>query len=118
MRKVDNPFDCRGFGQAVKTARKKMGLTRAEFEEQYNIDERYLLEIENNGQHMSLQIFYELATIFSISVDEYFYPDTKPKKDSRRRKIDKILDALDNREMAIVEATVQGIHDSRNKAEA
>ena len=116
MRKVDRPFDCKGFGQAVKAARKKTGLTRAEFEEKYNIDERYLLEIENNGQHMSLQIFYELATIFSISVDEYFYPEAKPKKNSRRRKIDGILDTLNNREMAIVEATVQGIQSSRNVA--
>ncbi len=114
MRKVDNPFDCRAFGQAVKDARKKMGMTRAQFEDKYNIDERYLLEIENNGQHCSLQIFYELATIFSISVDEYFFPSSEQTKNSRRRRIDSLLDSLDNRELAIVEATVQGINTARD----
>ena len=58
MRKVTNPYDCRAFGRAVKEARTKLGLTRAEVEEMYNIDARYLLEIENRGQHTSFQIFY------------------------------------------------------------
>jgi len=113
MRKVINPFDCRPFGRAVKEARIKSGLTRAEVEERYNIDARYLLEIENKGQHMSLQIFYELATIFSISVDQFFFPEVEPAKNSQRKQLDSLLDTFDSREMAIVEATVQGIHNSR-----
>jgi transcriptional regulator with XRE-family HTH domain len=117
MRKVDNPFNFRDFGQAVKEARKKMGLTRAQFEDKYNIDERYLLEIENNGQHCSLQIFYELATIFSISVDEYFFPTSEQMKNSRRRRIDSLLDTFNNRELAIVESTVNGVNIARDIAE-
>ena len=30
---------------------------------------------ENDGQHPSLNAFYQMVTMFGISVDEYFYPD-------------------------------------------
>lgn len=113
MRKVTNPFDCRAFGRAVKDARTKSGLTRVEVESMHNIDARYLLEIENRGQHMSLQIFYELATIFSISVDQFFFPEAEPAKNSQRKQLDGLLDTFDSREMAIVEGTVQAIHNSK-----
>ena len=71
------------------------------------------MEIENNGQHMSLQIFYELATIFSVSVDQVFFPDVKPAKSSQRKRLDKLLDTLDHRELAVVESTAQGLHSAR-----
>jgi len=117
MRKITNPYDSRPFGRAVKAAREKLGLTRRQVEEKYDIDARYLLEIENKGQHMSLQLFYELATIFSVSVDQIFFPKAEQAKSSRRKQIDSLLDKLDDREMAIVEATIQGIHNSRNAGE-
>jgi len=117
IRKITNPYDCRPFGRAVKAAREKLGLTRRQVEEKYDIDARYLLEIENKGQHMSLQLFYELATIFSVYVDPIFFPEAEHAKSSRRKHIDSLLDKLDDREMAIVEATIQGIHNSRNAGE-
>jgi len=35
--------------EAVKAAREKLGLTRRQVEEKYDIDARYLLGIENKG---------------------------------------------------------------------
>lgn len=112
MRKVTNPFDCRAFGKAVKDARTKAGMTRAQVEEMYGIDARYLLAIENKGQSMSLQVFYELAKNFGVSVDRFFFPQDEA-KDERRLRLDSLLDTFDNREMAIIEATAQGIHTAR-----
>lgn len=43
---------------------------------------RYLVSIENEGQHPSLQVFYELVTFFDISVDQFFFPDKVPDKSS------------------------------------
>lgn len=62
---------------------------------------------------MSLQVFYELATIFSVSVDQFFFPETEPAKNSQRKQLDSLLDTFNSREIAIVEAVVQGIHNSR-----
>ena len=38
-------------------------------------DPRTIMYHENDGQHPSLNAFYQMVTMFGISVDEYFYPD-------------------------------------------
>ena len=38
------------------------------------IDPRYLTNIENKGQHPSLQVLYDLVSLLNVSVDEFFYP--------------------------------------------
>jgi transcriptional regulator with XRE-family HTH domain len=73
------------------------------------IDPRYLTNIENKGQHPSLQVFYKLMTLFNISIDQYFYPNVKQDKNTRRRQLDIILDSLDDNELIIMEATANGI---------
>ena len=45
-----------------------------------NIAPRYLVAIENDGQHPSLQVLYDLVNLFELSVDQYFHPDKKPEK--------------------------------------
>ena len=35
---------------------------------------RTIMYNENDGQHPSLNTFYQLVTMFDISVDQYFYP--------------------------------------------
>ena len=47
------------------------------------ISPRYLANIENNGQHPSLQIFFELMLRYHISVDQFLL-DTPPEKDTKR----------------------------------
>jgi transcriptional regulator with XRE-family HTH domain len=75
------------------------------------IDPRYLTNIENKGQHPSLQVFYKLVTLFNLSVDQFFYADAEPteSKSSRRRRLDSMLDGLGDTDLIIMEATAVGI---------
>ena len=60
MRKTEDKYDFRAFGLAIKAARMKQGLTREQVGAKIEIDPRYLTNIENKGQHPSLQdsLFY------------------------------------------------------------
>ena len=72
MRKKEDKYDFRALGFAIKEARKKRGLTREQVGAMIEIDPRYLTNIENKGQHPSLQIFFELIQRYHISVSHYF----------------------------------------------
>jgi transcriptional regulator with XRE-family HTH domain len=109
MRNKDELYDFRALGKAIKIARIKQGMTREDAAALIPIDPRYLTNIENKGQHPSLQVFYKLVTLFNLSVDQFFYPDTAPDKSTRRRQLDTILDCLDDKDLIIVEATTKGI---------
>ena len=74
MRKTEDKYDFRAFGLAIKAARMKQGLTREQVGAKIEIDPRYLTNIENKGQHPSLQVFYDLVTLLNVSVDEIFLP--------------------------------------------
>ena len=113
MRNKEELYDFRAFGLAIKDARTKRGMTRDQAAGIIHIDPRYLTNIENKGQHPSLQVFYKLVTLFQLSVDQFFYPDAEPDKSTRRRQLDDVLDGLDDNDLIIVEATVSGIHQAR-----
>ena len=55
MRKKEDKYDFRAFGLAIKEARLKRGLTREQVGALIEIDPRYLTNIENKGQHPSIQ---------------------------------------------------------------
>ena len=113
MRNKDELYDFRVLGQAIKTARLKQGMTRDEAAGKINIDPRYLTNIENKGQHTSLQIFYKLVTLFNISVDQFFYPNAEPVKSTGCRHLDTVLDMLDEKDLSIVEATATAIKNAK-----
>ena len=117
MRNKDELHDFRAFGLAIKEARTKQGMTRDDAAVLIPIDPRYLTNIENKGQHPSLQVFYKLVTIFNLSVDQFFYPNDMPFKTTRRKQLDSVLDSLDDRELIIVEATANGISQARKVEE-
>ena len=85
MRKKEDKYDFRAFGLAIKEARKKQGLTREQVGAMIEIDPRYLTNIENKGQHPSLQVLYDLVSLLNVSVDEFFLSSDNPVKSSRRR---------------------------------
>jgi transcriptional regulator with XRE-family HTH domain len=101
--------DMTAFGQAVKEARERKGLSREKLAEMLDLSPRYLMYIETRGQHPSLQKLYEIATFFDISVDQFFYPDTEPPKSTRRRQLDKMLDSFSDNDLIIVESIADGI---------
>ena len=118
MRNKDELYDFRAFGLAIKEARTKRGLTREQAAALIPIDPRYLTNIENKGQHPSLQVFYSLVTMFNLSVDQFFYPGAEPDKSTRRRQLDSVLDSLDDNDLIIVQATATGITQAKEAGEA
>ena len=117
MRKAEDKYDFRAFGLAIKAARLKQGLTREQVGAKIEIDPRYLTNIENKGQHPSLQIFYDLVTLLNVSVDEIFLPSSDKVKSTRRRQLEQQLDTFDDKDMVIMESVAAGIIKSKELEE-
>jgi transcriptional regulator with XRE-family HTH domain len=110
-------YDFKAIGQAIKVAREGRGITREQLAEQLDLVPRYIMSLENQGQHPSLQVFYELVTMFDISVDQYIFPDKPTKKTTRRRQLDSLLDELNETDLIVLEATAQGIRKAKTAEE-
>ena len=108
-RNNDFNFDFRPLGLAIKKAREAQGVTRERLAEIIDYNPRHLQAVENEGQYPSIELFLQLITMFDVSVDEHIHMGEKPKKSSVRRRLDTMLDRLDDKELSIVEATVNGL---------
>ncbi len=64
-------YDFKAFGAAIKAARTDRKESRKKVCDEMFISPRYLANIENKGQHPSLQIFFELMLRYNISVDQF-----------------------------------------------
>ena len=117
MRKKEDRYDFRAFGLAIKAARKKQGLTREQVGAKIEIDPRYLTNIENKGQHPSLQVLYDLVSLLNVSVDEFFLPASSQAKSTRRRQIEKQMDSFTDKELMLMEALADGICKSKKTEE-
>ena len=53
-------YDFKAFGAAIKAARLELKESRKKVCDEMYLSPRYLANIENKGQHPSLQIFFEL----------------------------------------------------------
>ena len=109
MRKKEDKYDFRGLGLAIKEARKKQGLTREQVGAMIEIDPRYLTNIENKGQHPSLQVLYDLVSLLNVSVDEFFLSSDSLAKSSRRRQLESKIDNFTDADLVIMESVADGI---------
>ena len=109
MRKKEDKYDFRAFGLAIKEARKKQGLTREQVGAMIEIDPRYLTNIENKGQHPSLQVLYVLVSLLNVSVDEFFLPSDSLAKSSKRRQLESKIDNFTDADLVIMESVADGI---------
>ena len=109
MRKKEDKYDFRAFGLAIKEARKKRGLTREQVGAMIEIDPRYLTNIENKGQHPSLQVLYDLVSLLNVSVDEFFLSSDSLAKSSRRRQLESKIDNFTDADLVIMESVADGI---------
>ena len=96
-------------GLAIKTERKKAGLTREQLAERVHISTRYLISIENDGQAPSFQILYTLVRTLNISIDQYIHEDALPIQSTLRRNIYALLEKIDDNDLVIIESTLNGI---------
>lgn len=77
-------YDFKAFGAAIKAARTGRKESRKKVSDEMFISPRYLANIENKGQHPSLQIFFELicyaveARFRGIRYKSLAAPDTRP----------------------------------------
>ena len=101
MRKKEDKYDFRAFGLAIKEARLKRGLTREQVGALIEIDPRYLTNIENKGQHPSIQVLYDLVSLLHVSVDEFFLPANNLVKSTRRLQIEKYMDSFTDKELSV-----------------
>ena len=108
-RNNDFDFDFAPIGQAIKKAREARGMTREQLSGIIGFAPRHIQAIENEGQYPSIELFIQLMTMFDVSVDEYIFPNKEVKKSSVRRRLDAQLDKLDDRELCVIEATVNGL---------
>lgn len=109
MRKKEDKYDFRAFGLAIKEARKKQGLTREQVGAMIEIDPRYLTNIENKGQHPSLQVLYDLVSLLNVLVDEFFLSSDSLAKSSRRRQLESKIDNFTDADLVIMESVADGI---------
>lgn len=105
----NDSYDFHPLGQAIRDGRDKQKITREALAEKIGLTDRYLAQVENEGQHPSLQVLYELVTMFDVSVDQYFYPNCAPTKSTRRRQLETLMDKFDESDLIILEATANGI---------
>lgn len=117
MEDTTKQFDFRALGQAIKDARTGKKWTRDDLAGKLSITPRYLVDIENEGQHPSLQVLYELVTLFDISVDQYIFPNKKAEKDTQRRQLDSLLDDMDSRDLTVMTGTAKGIQEAKTEEE-
>ncbi len=114
MRKKEDRYDFRAFGLAIKEARLKRGLTREQVGALIEIDPRYLTNIENKGQHPSIQVLYDLVSLLHVSVDEFFLPANDLVKSTRRLQVEKLMDDFTEQELSLMQALANGINEARN----
>jgi len=110
-------LDLRAFGQIVKEIREDKGLSREALAEMLELSARHTQYIETRGQHPSLQKFYEIVTLFNISVDNLFFPDTTESKTTKRRQLDAMLDGMDEKELSVITATVKAMRKAKDAGE-
>ena len=113
----EEKFNFKAIGQAIKATRENRGWTRDQLAEIVDLSPRYIMYIENKGQHPSLQVFFELVTLFNISIDQFFFPNGHAGKSTLRRQLDSQLDLMDERDLIIMVATAKGINEAKGTKE-
>lgn len=78
---------------------------------------RTIMYNKNDGHHPNLNTFYQMVTMFDISVGQYFYPSKNKRREFRKR-IDAMIDALDEKELKIVEAIIQAMDAAKETEDA
>ena len=105
-------FDFHDIGLAIKRAREASGMTQEQLAYIVDRSPRTIMYNENDGQHPSLNTFYQLVTMFDISVDQYFYPDMGADEATKKR-INIQLNSLNESELRLVEGIINAIIENR-----
>ncbi len=113
MYHFEKDFDFHALGREIKRKRKDRGWTQEYLAQLLDRTPRSIMYMENRGQHPSLNVLFKIATLLEISIDQFFFPAKCSMEDECRKYIDRMLSSMDERELAIMEATAEGIVKSR-----
>ena len=115
MEKRNNSFefDFTPIGQAIKQAREAKGMTRENLSDIIDYVPRHIQAIENEGQVPSVELLVQLATMFDISIYEHIFKDKQTVASSVRRRVNTLLDGLDDKELIVVEWVAKGLYQAR-----
>ncbi len=106
-------IDFKPYGAAIKAGRTKQKESRNKAADALFISPRYLANIENKGQHPSVQVFLELMSRYHISVDQILHGEAMEGKSTERMQFETLLDELTDAEIKILTATAQALLDAR-----
>ena len=105
-------LDFRDIGVAIKKAREDAGMTQEQLAYIIDRDPRTVMYHENDGQHPSLNVFYQLMTMFNLLVDQFFYPEMSA-DDACKKRINILLNSMDEKELRLVENLIRAVKDSQ-----
>ena len=110
-------LDFMPIGQDIKQAREAKDVTREQLSEIIDYVPRHIQAIENEGQTPSVDLLFQLAEMFDVSLDRHIFKDRDTAKSSIRRRADMVLDGLTDKELLIIEAVAKGILKAREFSE-
>ena len=105
-------LDFRDIGVAIKKAREDAGMTQEQLAYIIDRDPRTVMYHENDGQHPSLNVFYQLVTMFDISVDEFFYLNMGA-DDACKKRINVMLSSMDAKDLHLVENLIRTVKETK-----
>ena len=111
-------LDFHALGREIKRKREAKGWTQEYLAQLVDRTPRSIMYFENRGQHPSLNTFYQIVTLLDISVDQFFFPESTPEKSSVQRRVESLLDEMDDTELIILEATAKGIKEAKERRAA
>lgn len=109
-------FDFHDIGLEIKRRREDRNMTQEQLATIIDRDPRTVMYHENDGQHPSLNVFYQLTTMFGISVDQFFYPDMSADEAAKKR-INILLNSLNESDLRLIEGIIRTIKENRETEE-
>lgn len=100
------------FGQIIKDARIVAGMTQDELAEQAGVTPRYIMAIENENKHPSMQVLFKIIRTLKISADTIFYPEIQH-TDREKEQIIHMIQLCSHKEIKIAAATIKALLDGR-----
>jgi len=108
-RTAGDRFDFRPIGAAMRNSRTDEGWTQEEAAERLEIEPPHYQRLEKNGRYPSFDLFVKIVRLYQLSVDEFFLPHIRPSRSTARRRLDTLLDKLEDNELSVVESTAKAL---------
>lgn len=100
------------FGQTIKDARIAAGMTQDALAEQAGVTPGYIMAIENENKHPSMQVLFRIIRTLKISADTIFYPEIQH-TDREKEQLMHMIQLCGEKEIKIAAATVKALLDAR-----